>query len=150
MHDHSSPWRSEGWSAALLTAQLWLGMLLVLLLAVLLGAVPPVAADTTLAVQTYRCDGTPLRATVHAGAVDDPTAPNRSGLTLPGSFVVLEGPDLSLQLPRTNNAGAPSFTDGQWWWSLEDPEHPTFQLRRARGDILNMVCLPAATEPSAG
>ena len=52
--------------------------------------------------------------------------------------MVLRWRDISLQLPRTNNAGAPSYTDGKWWWSLEDPGHPRFRLRR--GDVVEFAC----------
>jgi hypothetical protein len=64
---------------------------------------------------------------------------------VPGAFVVLRWRGLSLQLPRTNNAGAPSYTDGQWWWSLEDPQRPRFQ--RSRGLIETYACerLPVGT-----
>lgn len=92
----------------------------------------------------YRCAGLPLTATLHGGAVDDPSIPNRSGGTLPGAFVQLQwqqaGEPIALQLPRTNNAGPPSFTDGKWWWSIEDPDHPRFRLRRGGGDIEDFVC----------
>ncbi len=100
----------------------------------------PVLADTVQPSQGYRCDGEVLIATLHSGAVDDPTIPNRSGTTLPGAFVVLQWQQQSLQLPRTNNAGPPSFTDGQWWWSLEDPDHPDLRLRRGRGDVVSFSC----------
>ena len=94
----------------------------------------------------YRCDGLPLSAILHGGAVDAPSIPNSSGGTLPGAFVQLAwqqaGEAIALQLPRTNNAGPPSFTDGRWWWSLEDPEHPRFRLRRRRGDIQEIACEP--------
>jgi hypothetical protein len=89
---------------------------------------------------SYRCDGEELRAQVQAGAVDAPDIPNRAGGTLPGAFVVLHWRGISLQLPRTNNAGAPSFSDGKWWWSLEDPEHPNFQLRRGTGTLERFHC----------
>lgn len=113
--------------------------LTVALLAVLLLA-PGAQADSSPVPRTYRCDGEPLVATLHAGAVDDPSIPNASGDTLPGAFVQLQWQELSLQLPRTNNAGAPSFTDGKWWWSLEDEEHPRFRLRRGRGDVQDFAC----------
>jgi hypothetical protein len=80
--------------------------------------------------QRYVCAGDPLIARVDNGAVDTLAIPNVSGGTVPGAFVVLHWRDLSLQLPRTNNAGAPSFSDGKWWWSVEDPDHPRFLLRR--------------------
>lgn len=97
--------------------------------------------------ERFRCDGTPLSATLHGGAVDDPSIPNRSGGTLPGAFMQLQwqrtGEMIALQLPRTNNAGAPSFSDGKWWWSLEDPLHPRFRLRRGGGEITDFACDPA-------
>jgi len=96
--------------------------------------------------ELFRCDGSPLSATLHGGAVDDPAIPNRSGGTLPGAFMQLRwqrGDELiALQLPRTNNAGAPSFSDGKWWWSLEDPVHPRFRLRSGAGDIADFACDP--------
>ena len=56
-------------------------------------------------------------------------------------------PSPTSSLPRTNNAGAPSYTDGQWWWSLEDPQRPRFQ--RSRGSIETYACerLPAGAAP---
>jgi hypothetical protein len=81
-----------------------------------------------------------LIASLHTGAVDDPLIPNRSGITLPGAFVVLEWQQQVLQLPRTNNAGAPSFTDGRWWWSLEDQDHPDLRQRRGLGDVVQLSC----------
>ena len=36
----------------------------------------PAQADTTLETVQYRCDDSPLAATLHTGAVDLPTAPN--------------------------------------------------------------------------
>ena len=121
----------------------WLGLLM-LSLATLPG---PVAASPGAVPEDFRCEGLPLTATLHAGAVDDPAIPNRSGGTLPGAFVQLQwqrgGEAIALQLPRTNNAGAPSFTDGKWWWSLEDPAHPRFRLRRGGGDIEDFACARA-------
>jgi hypothetical protein len=102
--------------------------------------VQPAWADRAAEPLTYRCDGTLLTATLHRGAVDDPSSPNSTGGTLPGAYVVLQSSGLNLQLPRTNNAGAPSFTDGKWWWSLEDPDHPRFLLRRGLGDIESLAC----------
>jgi hypothetical protein len=114
------------------------------LLLLLLAAAPAQAADPAPAAEHFRCDGVALTATLHGGAVDDPAIPNRSGGTLPGAFVQLQwqraGEPIALQLPRTNNAGAPSFTDGKWWWSLEDPSHPRFRLRRGGGDIEDFAC----------
>ena len=92
----------------------------------------------------YRCDGDPLEALLVSGAVDDPTIPDPSSGPVPvGGVVVLQWRELRLQLPRTNNAGPASFTDGQWWWSLEDPAHPRFRLRRSRGQVQDIACEPA-------
>lgn len=68
-----------------------------------------------------------------AGAI-----PNMADGTVPGDVVLLQWRGLTLQLPRTNNAGAPSYTDGRWWWQVEDPEHPDFRQRR--GAIVSYSC----------
>ena len=119
-----------------------LGLLLLLLVAAPAQAADP--GDAAPAPERFRCDGDALTAILHGGAVDDPAIPNRSGGTLPGAFVQLEwqrgGERIALQLPRTNNAGPTSFTDGKWWWSLEDPAHPRFRLRRGGGDIEDFAC----------
>ncbi len=86
----------------------------------------------------YRCGGDLLLARSENGAVDAVAIPNTSAGTQPGAFVVLEWRGISLQLPRTNNAGAPSYTDGRWWWSLENPDQPRFRLRR--GAIEEFPC----------
>jgi hypothetical protein len=136
-------------------AEALLALVAVLLLCLLsLGSAVAAAAPSpgtvlpaSSTVRSYRCDGEPLQATLLGGAVDDPGIPNSSAGTLPGAFVVLRWHDdagaITLQLPRTNNAGPPSFTDGKWWWSLEDPEHPRFRLRRGRGDVQELACEPA-------
>lgn len=134
----------------------WLQPLACLWLLVLLGVAAPAQAaglaGSPVSMSApdsvrFRCDDSSLIATLHGGAVDDPAIPNRSGGTLPGAFVQLQwqrtGEVITLQLPRTNNAGAPSFTDGKWWWSLEDPAHPRFRLRRGAGDIEDFACEPA-------
>ena len=90
---------------------------------------------------TYRCDGDPLTALLIRGAMDDPAMADPSSGDVPvGGFVVLRWRDLSLQLPRTNNAGPASFTDGQWWWSLDASGQPDFRLRRGRGNIQSFAC----------
>jgi hypothetical protein len=86
----------------------------------------------------YRCGGDLLLARAENGAVDAVAIPNTSAGTPPGAFVVLEWRGITLQLPRTNNAGAPSYTDGRWWWSLENPDQPRFRLRR--GAIEEFPC----------
>ena len=89
---------------------------------------------------SYQCDGDDVIATIDRGAVDAIGIPNTIDGTVPGSFVVLQWRDLKLQLPRTNNAGAPSFSDGKWWWDLEDPEHPGFKLRQGAGQAQVIAC----------
>jgi hypothetical protein len=106
-----------------------------LLIALVLGLAPwppqALAAEQPLQLDHYRCDDQPLQAAVFPGAVDAVGIPNTSAGTLPGAYVVLQWRGLSLQLPRTNNAGAPSYTDGRWWWSPLDPDQPQFRERRA-------------------
>ena len=97
----------------------------------------PVAAD-------WSCDGDPLSVATVAGAVD-PTGlpggiPNTSAGTLPGDGVLIRWRGLTLQLPRTNNAGPPSYTDGRWWWRVEDLLKPEFLERR--GSIVSYDCEP--------
>jgi hypothetical protein len=92
----------------------------------------------TTPVMRYCCGGDLLLARSENGAVDAVAIPNISAGTPPGAFVVLEWRGISLQLPRTNNAGAPSYTDGRWWWSLENPDQPRFRLRR--GAIEEIPC----------
>lgn len=116
-------------------------VLVTLVFGVLLQPAPVWA--TALAPQTaehYRCDGDPLEVWAFNGPVDADAIPNRSAGTSPGAFVVLEWRGLSLQLPRTNNAGAPSYTDGRWWWSPVDPNHPEFRQRR--GTVERFSCEP--------
>jgi hypothetical protein len=98
----------------------------------------PVWAAAELPAQTYRCDGDPLLVERHAGAVDAPAIPNLADGTAPGDVIVLHWRDRALQLPRTNNAGAPSYTDGRWWWQAVDPDHPDFAQRR--GAIERYAC----------
>ena len=109
------------------------------LLALILFLVPqiPAAAD-------WICDGDRLQVEPLRGAVD-PTGlsdsiPNTLGDTLPGDGVLLTWRDITLQLPRTNNAGTPSYTDGRWWWREDDPEQPEFFERR--GSIIRHSCEP--------
>lgn len=105
---------------------------------VLLPLLNPASAE---AAEQYLCAGDPLRAEVVAGAVDAVGIPNSSGGTVPGAFIVLQWRGVSLQLPRTNNAGVPSYTDGRWWWQALDPDHPDFAQRR--GAIETYPCQPA-------
>ncbi len=120
-----------------LLAQLQASLLtLALAIALTLWPAPPAwaaaaSADGAAAdVQHYVCAGEPLQASVYRGAVDAPAIPNSEGGTVPGGFIVLEWRGVRLQLPRTNNAGVPSYTDGRWWWQATDPAQPTFAERR--------------------
>jgi len=115
--------------------------LLTLVLAValpLLPAPPAWAVAAAADVQRYVCAGEPLQASVYRGAVDAPAIPNSDGGTVPGGFIVLEWRGVRLQLPRTNNAGVPSYTDGRWWWQATDPAQPTFAERR--GGVTSIPC----------
>jgi hypothetical protein len=91
---------------------------------------PGVLAAIDPAPASFVCEGDPLLAAVHRGAVDAPRIPNAAGGTVPGAFIVLQWRGVSLQLPRTNNAGTPSYCDGRWWWQARDPQHPDFAQRR--------------------
>ena len=88
--------------------------------------------------ERYLCDGDALEATLHNGAVDASKIPNSEGGTVPGAFIVLRWRGLSLQLPRTNNAGIPSFTDGRWWWQAVEPGRSDF--KEHRGSVKTYVC----------
>ena len=55
-----------------------------------------------------------------------------------GDGVLLRWRDVELQLPRTNNAGAPSYTDGRWWWRVVDESAPEFWERR--GTVIRHHC----------
>ncbi len=137
--------RIEG---ALRSAQALAGRLLALalLLCLALGGPATAAAEAI----PYRCDGDLLLATSDNGAVDAPGIPNISAGTVPGATVLLEWRDLRLQLPRTNNAGPPSYTDGLWWWSLEDPQQPRFLHRRGAIERFSCQAVPAAATPADG
>ena len=73
------------------------------------------------------------------GATAEPI-PNSADGTVPGDVILLSWRGVTLQLPRTNNAGAPSYTDGRWWWQVEDPEQPDFRQRK--GGIVSYACSP--------
>jgi hypothetical protein len=111
--------------------------LLPLLMALMLGGASVQAALSPPA-DRFLCDGDPLEVVAIGGPVDATSIPNTAAGTLPGAVVVLHWRGGTLQLPRTNNAGPPSYTDGRWWWSIEDPERPTFLERR--GSIRSILC----------
>ena len=92
--------------------------LALLLLCWLLVAPQPSWAD-------WVCDGDRLNVEITRGAVDltglPEGIPNTLEGTLPGDGVLLH---------CTNNAGAPSYTDGRWWWRVVDESAPEFWERR--------------------
>ncbi|MEB3305705.1 MAG: hypothetical protein VKL58_05765 [Cyanobacteriota bacterium] len=127
--------RANGWRRAAWTWAGWLWGLLLCFNPL------PARADAGPTPVAYLCDGEPLTAFLVKGPMDEPAIPDPSSGPVPiGGNVVLAWHGISLQLPRTNNAGPASFSDGKWWWSLEDPVHPRFRLRRPLGDIQDFSC----------
>lgn len=117
-------------------------VLLLLLLPLLLLILTPAAmAAAPSATARYRCDGDLLQLSYGAGAVDAPDIPNLLAGTAPGAFLLIDWRGLHLQLPRTNNAGAPSYSDGRWWWRAANPQQPEFRQRR--GALISYACEPA-------
>ena len=102
-------------------------------------------AGATTAMASWQCEGDLLTVERISGAVDPrglvQEMPNQLEGTLPGDGILLRWRALTLQLPRTNNAGTPSYTDGRWWWREEDSQHPEFFERR--GEIKRYDCDPA-------
>jgi hypothetical protein len=86
--------------------------LLALLLALVLPLMQILQPAAAMAADLYFCDGDPLSAEVFNGAVDAIGIANSNGGTVPGAVIVLKWRGISLQLPRTDNAGAPSC--GGW------------------------------------
>jgi hypothetical protein len=111
--------------------------LLSLVVALLVLLVTPATSAAAVS-ERYLCDGDALEVILHNGAVDASEIPNSDGGTVPGAFIVLRWRGLSLQLPRTNNAGIPSFTDGRWWWQAVEPDRPDF--KEYRGSVKTYVC----------
>ena len=113
------------------------------------GPAPALAlAEAEFGAQHYLCDGEPLLAEIHSGAVDAIGIPNSSAGTVPGAFVVLQWRGISLQLPRSNNAGEPSYTDGRWWWSSPAPDQ--IQFEQLRGTVHSYSCQRISGEPTDG
>ena len=110
---------------------------LVALLTVLSLAIHPAAAFAD-----WRCDGDRVTIRSIPGAVDvrglKGGIPDTASGTVPGDGILLTWRDVSLQLPRTNNAGTPSYTDGRWWWRADDPQHPEFKQRQ--GTVISYRC----------
>lgn len=92
------------------------------------------------AVRSYRCDGEPLQVTLLPGPVDAVGIPNTLAGTLPGASLVLRWQGVERPLPRTNNAGSPSYSDGQWYWQEDGSDHARLLLRLATGDRREIRC----------
>lgn len=106
------------------------------------------ATESRLRADRWLCDGDLLSLTTTSGAVDlqglSSPVPNVQDGTVPGDGVLISWRGTTFQLPRTNNAGAPSYTDGRWWWRAADPLHPEWKQRR--GAIISYACsLPSET-----
>ena len=97
----------------------------------------------------WLCDGDPLTLIPIAGSVDisglPDSVPNIESGTVPGDGVLISWRGQTFQLPRTNNAGTPSYTDGRWWWRAAEPDHPEWKQRR--GDIITYTCDPNQQTP---
>lgn len=116
---------------------------------VVLIAAPLITAASSAITSEWLCDGDPLSVQPITGAVDlsglTVEVPNVEAGTVPGDGVQIQWRGQTLQLPRTNNAGAPSYTDGRWWWRVADPNHPEWKQRR--GGIVSYACETARPEP---
>jgi hypothetical protein len=116
--------------------------LIPLLMVLLVSVITP---DQASADATFLCNGEPLSAEVHNGAVDASGIPNSNAGTVPGAFIVIRWGQRTLQLPRTNNAGIPSYSDGRWWWQAIDPDHPDLaELKGLNGAVKHYNCEPQA------
>jgi hypothetical protein len=124
---------------------IWRGLLSLLLVLGLGGATFASTPQTS----QWSCDGELLSISLTSGAVNlrglSSTVPNTEGNTAPGDGVLIQWRGQSLQLPRTNNAGAPSYTDGRWWWRAVDSEQPEWKERR--GQIISYTCTPLEIQP---
>ena len=123
---------------ALMRSFALLALSIVLAVGIAIAGPAPALAEAESGAQHYLCDGEPLLAEIHNGAVDAIDIPNSSAGTVPGAFVVLQWRGISLQLPRSNNAGQPSYTDGRWWWSSPAPDQIEFE--QLRGTVHSYSC----------
>jgi hypothetical protein len=123
---------------ALMRSFALLALSIVLAVGIAIAGPAPALAEAESGAQHYLCDGEPLLAEIHNGAVDAIDIPNSTAGTVPGAFVVLQWRGISLQLPRSNNAGQPSYTDGRWWWSSPAPDQIEFE--QLRGTVHSYCC----------
>jgi hypothetical protein len=68
-------------------------------LGLLLLLTAPGADASSSAGQQFLCEGDPLEALAFNGAVDAADIPNSNANTVPGAFLVLPWPNVTLQLP---------------------------------------------------
>ena len=119
---------------------LWAKWLIRSLLVLTLMACPALPVSAAWVCDGDRLTAEPIQMGRDAfGAMAQPI-PNIAEGTVPGDLILLRWRGVTIQLPRTNNAGAPSYTDGRWWWQVEDPEHPDFRQRK--GGIISYACTP--------
>jgi hypothetical protein len=133
---------------ALMRSFALLALPIVLAVGIAIAGPAPALAEAEFGVQHYLCDGESLLAEIHNGAVDAIDIPNSSAGTVPGAFVVLQWRGISLQLPRSNNAGQPSYTDGRWWWSSPAPDQIDFE--QLRGTVHSYSCQRISGETTNG
>jgi len=133
---------------ALMRSFALLALSIVLAVGIAIAGPAPALAEAESGAQHYLCDGEPLLAEIHNGAVDAIDIPNSSAGTVPGAFVVLQWRGISLQLPRSNNAGQPSYTDGRWWWSSPAPDQIEFE--QLRGTVHSYYCQRISGETTNG
>ena len=151
----SAPWRFDSmqhWCRGLMQQlarralrQGWKDLISLVMILALGGA----ACASTEMEAPWSCDGEPLSVRLTSGAVDlrglPSNVPNTEGNTAPGDGVLIKWREQTLQLPRTNNAGPPSYTDGRWWWRVLTPGQAEWKERR--GQIISYTCQAMETEP---
>lgn len=115
----------------------------------LISARPETSRAVIPAEGHYLCDGETLSTVFQPGAVDALDLPNQSAGTLPGSFLLVRWRGIQLQLPRTNDAGPPRFSDGKWLWQFNPGQPPRFLLRQGLGQVEEFSCA-AVKDPLAG
>lgn len=90
------------------------------------------AHASSSATQHFLCGGDPLDAFEFYCGLDAVDIPNSNEDRVPGAFIVLRWNKSSIKLPRTNNAGVPSYSDGRWRRRTLDPDHPDFAQQRGK------------------
>ncbi len=96
----------------------------------------------------FNCDGEQLVATIYNNENGAFTIVKPLEEIDAGGFITLKWGELNLMLPRTFNKDETSFTDGRWWWSYEDTEHPQLRLRKGSGKIKDFSCSVTSNQGS--